>query len=1221
PDSGLELDTPFVRDLDGAPSPRPGSVDNDRDAVVFLVFSECMRADTGTVLLQPGNLELRVDSPDTTTFDATDFGEDFIDNVIGREEFDADPGRHRNIGFRLVPPVLLTGGVEYQVFLGDDWRDCDDGNAISPDEPFSTWTFNVIDMQRPTMLSSIPVEGATLLDASSITEICLTFDEPMNFDVGSVRLEGGPGRLGEGVADVLTNTICYPVTQSLRDLRTYRLQVDGFQDQSGNQLNRTPYLVDGRLDFETGPDVAPPIVESSLPLEGQVGVNPATRTISITFNERMDRTTGLGGVFFSDGTNTTELSCTDACWDDGAETITYEIDDLIDNLGPHVIDINGGGFTDFSGVALDATPYLGDGVLNFDVGEDVFSPTIVECTPIEGGVDVPFTSDVIQCRFDEPMLTAVETVDVMGTTIAGRSSATISDGVGPAEALAGIWTSGDSVINFRVFGRLRAGFSYSIDFDGFVDKGGNPLDGTVYLGDGVLDFTTNEPSGDTCRDPLTIPLATVLPDGGLQWDIPAREFADNDGTDTCDGDTGSDNGASDDVVIEYVKTTGTLAEGGSLLEIDIEATGSVTTDINWEVRTGECEPPEDDVDDGSQLYCQWETQTGLQALDVPAGTYYIWLAKDTTGMFPGATVTVRETAEYPEGESCNRPWTVDTAVPAAYLAPLLPGDPHIFQIPPVQGRGFDRDRVSGGPGENSCTTNQRGNDAVVEFEASGLSILDIRVTPFDIRSSARDLAVEVQVGCDGASAASTTLFCEDDILRGTRFQIAPPPGPIYIWTSSNVADAPTFGTPNPDQYPGAVITITEIPVSPGESCGAALPVTGPTATVGPFESEESLGIGSCQSGNVTWYSYTPADDVVLVTANAAGPIVLVDQNSGRELACVDDPAADTAAGFVRAGSNLCIGVQNDSPLTELRFAEQPYTGLSGTVTDLNVSRALSPFGTELSWTGDRWMTTAPTSGFLVDSSRVYVFPKAGRTRAVAFDSTFGVTSSTLGFVGQYEGGRLYSMDDATGTASRFFDIWDSVSFPWSVVLQDEAPTGYVNSDNVKSLTIDGSNWLYASNGGLETAFYELPIGRPATPTFVSRTSSVRDVEGIAVGGGFVFVCGPSGAGGGVSRFPISQLTSPTPSLETLASFGVPTAGACPIFLDDPESPTVLYVRSNAPHGLYAIADPASPTPIDLGVIAPVGRTGDVAWVYDRDDNAAYWFETATNSLGRIVRID
>ena len=52
------------------------------------------------------------------------------------------------------------------------------------------------------------------------------------------------------------------------------------------------------------------------------------------------------------------------------------------------------------------------------------------------------------------------------------------------------------------------------------------------------------------------------------------------------------------------------------------------------------------------------------------------------------------------------------------------------------------------------------------------------------------------------------------------------------------------------------------------------------------------------------------------------------------------------------------------------------------------------------------MTTAPTSGFLVDSSRVYVFPKTGRTRAVAFDSTFGVNSSNLGFIGKYEGGRL-----------------------------------------------------------------------------------------------------------------------------------------------------------------------------------------------------------------------
>ena len=66
---------------------------------------------------------------------------------------------------------------------------------------------------------------------------------------------------------------------------------------------------------------------------------------------------------------------------------------------------------------------------------------------------------------------------------------------------------------------------------------------------------------------------------------------------------------------------------------------------------------------------------------------------------------------------------------------------------------------------------------------------------------------------------------------------------------------------------------------------------------------------------------------------------------------------------------------------------------------------------------------------------------------------------------------------------------------------------------------------------------------------------------------------------------------------------------------------MLYVRSDNPHGLYAIADPASPIPIDLGVIAPVGRAGDVAWTYDAADEAVYWFESATNTLGRIVRID
>ncbi|MEO0325327.1 MAG: hypothetical protein AAF447_20385 [Myxococcota bacterium] len=139
-------DRPFLLDLDGAPSPRPGSNDGDRNSVTFLVWNECMRADVGTVRLQPGDLELRVDSPDTTTFDAVDFGEGFIDDVVGRDEFDADPGRYRNIGFRLVPPVLLTAGTEYTLTVEDDWRDCDDDNPPTDEVPGSvplTYSFRL----------------------------------------------------------------------------------------------------------------------------------------------------------------------------------------------------------------------------------------------------------------------------------------------------------------------------------------------------------------------------------------------------------------------------------------------------------------------------------------------------------------------------------------------------------------------------------------------------------------------------------------------------------------------------------------------------------------------------------------------------------------------------------------------------------------------------------------------------------------------------------------------------------------------------------------------------------------------------------------------------------------------------------------------------------------------------------------------------------------------
>ena len=64
-------------------------------------------------------------------------------------------------------------------------------------------------------------------------------------------------------------------------------------------------------------------------------------------------------------------------------------------------------------------------------------------------------------------------------------------------------------------------------------------------------------TGESCADPLVMAQATVS--GGLStWVIPAGGVATTDTTMGCDP-----NGIGPDVVIEYVKTTDTLANGGS----------------------------------------------------------------------------------------------------------------------------------------------------------------------------------------------------------------------------------------------------------------------------------------------------------------------------------------------------------------------------------------------------------------------------------------------------------------------------------------------------------------------------------------------------------------------------------------------------------------------------------------------------------------------------------
>ncbi|MEO0322587.1 MAG: Ig-like domain-containing protein [Myxococcota bacterium] len=340
------------------------------------------------------------------------------------------------------------------------------------------------DTTPPVVVFASPPEGSRGVCADATSELRLVFDEPMDFTAARLRPVGGPGSLGAPV--VFSSTEVRVPVEGLADATAYRIELMGFEDVAGNPLDGGPLLGDGALDFDTGEETELPVVIWSTPGQGEVGVSASLAEIRLVFSKDMDTSTTPAGFSFSDGTITEELAA-DGWIDDrtlaidvvglvSADFRTYALDLTPSTLGP----------------LLGPSPYLAvppPGALVFTVGRDRFSPSVFRCTPAEGSV-VPAT-DLIRCEFDEPMLTAGETAMLEdGSVVAGRSTVELERRDGTTRTLTGVWSRADSTFTLNVFGVLEAFESYSLDFSDFRDESGQPLDGSVYLGDGALDFET-----------------------------------------------------------------------------------------------------------------------------------------------------------------------------------------------------------------------------------------------------------------------------------------------------------------------------------------------------------------------------------------------------------------------------------------------------------------------------------------------------------------------------------------------------------------------------------------------------------------------------------------------------------------------------------------------------------------------------------------------------------
>jgi len=719
-------------------------------------------------------------------------------------------------------------------------------------------------------------------------------------------------------------------------------------------------------------------------------------------------------------------------------------------------------------------------------------------------------------------------------------------------------------------------------------------DGNVISGDGCSSGCTPN-TGETCADPLVMSQATQA--GGVTtWTVATGSVVTVDGDVACDPNT-----KGPDVVVAYVKTSDTVANGGKLLHVKADTPSTTATSgyLNVEIKGGACA-----AGAGTSLKCLWYKDNWDSYLDVPPGTYYIWVQKNSpttaTVFFPAVTIAAEEIAPaMAEGEACFAPYTSASSI---YTAPAGAGLPHSWLIPPTI-NSFDMGATWGAPGSISCDNSSpygdiHGVDAVIEFDKqSATSVLKVDVQNLDPTLTQSDLDVEVLSVCDPNNAAKVSRNCRAN--KDTVSITAPSPaGPVYLWVS-------TEGTA--EELNGANVQITEIFPAPGESWPTAEPLAGS----GPITATSAMRLDapSCfpAAGNIHWFKYTLSNDALSLKANSAGVVGIYDEG-GQELKCVGDAAGSPIGILGDPGTTFYIAVQSPSPITSLTMLDIAYNGVGGVETDMQItfpSSALSEFG----------MTVSGTELFMGNTSLVFSFAKTVGATAVEHGAAEGITTTHLGYDLVFAGGSLFSVDSTTiVSASRLFRIYNGTT--WGPAAWDITPT-YPASSASYALATDGTNTLFMSTRRTTVSanFYSFSTVGAAGPTLLGTNTNVWYVVGLAADDQYFYFASNGTTGEGIYRLSRSNVAGPVVKLAS-----IDTDTQCNnIEVDAFVNPQYLYVR-DALGDVHAIASPAAATPIHIGVVSSLGTTSDYAMTFDKTDGSLYLFETETDAAGRIVKI-
>ncbi|HJK98809.1 MAG TPA: Ig-like domain-containing protein [Polyangiaceae bacterium LLY-WYZ-14_1] len=939
-------------------------------------------------------------------------------------------------------------------------------------------------MEEPLgVASTTPADGATGVSVRPTIEVA--FSKAMDPTQGTLTLRAagleGPVALAAAEASWPEATVVafLPPTE-LPALDRVTATLEGFRATDGETLG-APFA----FTFTTGADDQSPQLVASTPREGQVDVDPdRLDAVTVTFDEEMDTAINQAELLVGETPETVELR-----WDDAGTTARMVRGTALPYETAVSLDLTG--LQDLGGNPAEGA---GDGRLDFMTGPDMFSPFLQNATPNEGARNVRADLAEITVIFSEEMDTGVTAFDLVPDVdpdAGGDPPVTLR--------LEGTWGEGGLVLTLPVPEPLVFRTTYGLDLRDARDVLGNPVgDDEPFTGDGVLDFTIRPTSGENCEQRLRLSDGETV-DGVTTIVLPASESATRGEILVADGGTSScDNGLFDnpedsagaDAVIEVVKETPSLSDGGTALSVSVDLPpGAGRFDfLNVEVVTGDaCAPAVQRLTE-RQLWCVSDFKRASRLLDVGPGRYFVFIAAVQKGIaFPGATVRFEEVGSdaVPEGESCFAPFDEDSA------DFTREGNVRRWAIDGSEVTGFDMARSWGpGSGAMSCAGSfiypqDPGADVVIEIDKEDPDSL--------LRLSVEGGVVVYELLADACPAdidGRESVACGFSSVTGPRFfdGLVGRSGLFYLWLS-----APT---PLLD-FAGATVEVEEVPVAEGQACGRGVPLVLGENAVPSSPPTASYQEEACQtfgdpSQNIRWYEYTLVGNQVSIDVDGEDRVILRDRASLDVVDCrfSDDVQSEVSA-LRPPGSTVCVGVVGSSATT-ITVTENNYDGPGA-----DLRPTIVPIRPPVDEEGDELLFR--TNWLAVDEDTAFGFvPGVSELGEIDLDTGVlvvgrdGITRDNALIDGQFVSGSLF----ARGLGgNQTYRLWDGVSATWTPIPWDD-PEEYPG--DVVNIAPDGEGGLFVFLNGDPPVVGQIPpSGGAATPFFANPLTSIRYGRGAA----------------------------------------------------------------------------------------------------------------------------